>query len=69
MRGYSRNGTKSFDGERQRCVEMKHGTLTKAVRNSTIERSDSVLGAEKGKVESIPLESRFLCVYCLGGSC
>lgn len=30
-----------------------------------IERSDIVLEAEKEKVESIPLKSRFLCVYYL----
>jgi hypothetical protein len=41
------------------------------VRNSTIAHSDSVLGAEKGKVKLIPLESRFLCVYylALGSHC
>lgn len=50
MRGQSRNRTKSVDRERQMCVEMKHGALTKAMRSSMIERSDSVLGAEKGKV-------------------
>lgn len=58
--------TKSVDRERQRCKETKHDALTKAVRNSTIEPLGSVSGAEKGKVESIPLESRFLCVYYLG---
>ena len=35
------------------------------MQSSMIERSDSVLEAEKGKVESIPLESRFLCGYYL----
>ena len=66
MRGHSRNATKSTGRERRRCVEVKHGALTKAMRISMIERSDSVLEAEKGKVESIPLESRFLCGYYLG---
>ena len=66
MRGHSRNRTKSVDRVRQKCVEMKQDALTKAMRSSMIERSDSVLGAEKGKVESIPLESQFLCVYYLG---
>lgn len=42
MRRYSNNRTKSLDRERQMCVEMKHGAFTKVVRNSTIERSDSV---------------------------
>lgn len=65
MRGHSRNRTTSVNREQQRCAEIKHGALTKVMQSSMIERSDSVLEAEKGKVESIPLESRFLCGYYL----
>jgi hypothetical protein len=42
---------------------MERSALTKAVQNSTIQRWVSVLVAEKGKVESIPMvESIPLCI-------